>query len=103
MRALKNYSNSNIDLSLTKPNSVIENNLLNGETYLKAFNHLYECGAFNGQLKVQGDGNKQTKYLDKFLIYPPSEAINKMTLTEQDVFFPQRLLDCHYSFKAVEY
>jgi hypothetical protein len=91
MRTLKNYSNSNIDLSLTKSNSVIENNLLKGETYLKAFNRLYESGAFTGQLKVQGDENKQTKYMDEFLVYPPSEAINKMTLTEQDAFFQKEL------------
>jgi hypothetical protein len=32
MRTFKNYSNSNIDLSLTTSNSVIENNLLKGET-----------------------------------------------------------------------
>lgn len=91
MRTLKNYSNSNIDLSLTKSNSVIENNLLNGETYLKTFNRLYESGAFTGQLKVQGDENKQTKYLDEFLVYPPSEVIIKMTMTEQDAFFKKEL------------
>lgn len=91
MRTLKNYSNSNINLSLTKANSVIENNLLNGETYLKAFNRLHKIGAFTGQLKVQGDEKKQTKYLDEFLVYPPFEAINKMTLTEQDAFFRKEL------------
>lgn len=91
MRTLKNYSNSNIDLSYTKSNSIIENNLLKGETYLKAFNRLHKCGAFTGQLKVQGDEKKQTKYLDEFLVYPPTEEINKMTLTEQDAFFQKEL------------
>lgn len=91
MRTLKNYSNSNINLSLTKSNSIIENNLLNGETYLKAFNRLHKSGAFTGQLKVQGDEKKQTKYFDEFLVYPPFEVINKMTLTEQDAFFQKEL------------
>jgi hypothetical protein len=40
---------------------------------------------------VQWNENKQTKYLDEFLIYPPSEAINKMTPSEQDVFFQKGL------------
>jgi len=91
MRTLQNYSNTNIDLSLTKSNSVIENNLLNGETYLKAFSRLHNSGAFTGQLKVQGDEKKQTKYLDEFLVYPPYETISKMTLTEQDAFFQKEL------------
>lgn len=48
MRTLKNYSNKNIKASNTKFNSIIENNLLEGETYLKAFNRLYKNGAFTG-------------------------------------------------------
>ncbi len=87
MRKLNNYSNENIDLSHTKFNSIIENNLNQGETYLKAFNRLYKSGAFTGQLKVQGDEMKQTKYLDEFLVYPPYEKIKEMNLSEQDEFF----------------
>ena len=42
-------------------------------------------------MKVQGDEKKQTKYLDEFLVYPPFEAFNNMTLTEQDAFFQKEL------------
>lgn len=101
MRTLKNYSNSNIDLSFTKLNSVIENNLLNGETYLKAFTRLHKSRAFTGQLKVQGDEKKQTKYLDEFLVYPPYEAISKMTLEEQDAFFQKELKAIQKYFKDI--
>lgn len=87
MRTLKKYSNDNIDLSHTKFNSVIINNLFEGEGYLKAFNRLNKSGAFTGQLKVQGDINKQTKFIDEFLVYPPYEAISKMTPSEQDELF----------------
>lgn len=101
MRTLKNYSNSNIDLSFTKLNSAIENNLLNGETYLKAFTRLHKSRAFTGQLKVQGDEKKQTKYLDEFLVYPPYEAISKMTLEEQDAFFQKELKAIQKYFKDI--
>ena len=43
-RTLKNYGNKNIDLSLTHLNTCIVNNLKNGETYLAAFNRMYESG-----------------------------------------------------------
>ena len=79
-RKSKSYSNENIDTSYTKFNSTIEDNLLEGETYLKAFYRHYNNGAFTGQLKEQGDENKQTKFLDEFLVYPPNES---MALTEE--------------------
>lgn len=63
------------------------NNLKNGETYLTAFNRMYESGEFKGQLKVQGAVDKQTKFLDEFLVYPPNEKILKMSLEEQEAFF----------------
>ncbi len=81
-RALKNYGNKNIDASLTHLNTCIVNNLKDGETYLTAFNRLYESGEFKGQLKVQGAVDKQTKFLDEFLIYPPYEKITEMSLEE---------------------
>lgn len=91
MRTLKHYSNENIDLFLTKFNSIIENNLNKGESYLTAFNRLHRNGAFTGQLKVQGDELKQTKYLDEFLVYPPYEKIKEMSFSEQDEFFRKEM------------
>lgn len=63
------------------------NNLKDGETYLAAFNRLYKNGVFKGQLKVQGAEEKQSKFLDEFLIYPPYEIITQMSLEEQEAFF----------------
>jgi hypothetical protein len=91
-RTLKNYGNKNIDASLTHLNTCIVNNLKNGETYLAAFNRLHESGEFKGQLKVQGAVDKQTKFLDEFLIYPPYEKITEMSLEEQEAFFKKELL-----------
>lgn len=90
-RTLNNYGNKNIDTSRTHLNSDIANNLNDGETYLTAFNRLYEKGAFKGQLKVQGSEEKQTKFLDEFLVYPPYEKITEMTLEEQELFFRKEL------------
>lgn len=90
-RTLKNYGNKNIDASLTHRNTCILNNLKNGETYLTAFNRMYESGEFKGQLKVQGAVDKQTKCLDEFLVYPPNEKISEMSLEEQDIFFKKEL------------
>lgn len=90
-RILKNYGNKNINTSLTHLNSDIANNLNDGETYLTAFNRLYEKGEFKGQLKVQGSKEKQTKFLDEFLVYPPYERITQMTLEEQELFFKKEL------------
>ena len=90
-RTLKNYGNENIDLSLTSLNSTLINNLKDGETYLSAFNRLYENGEFKGQLKVQGAVDKQTKFLEEFLVYPPYEKITEMSLEEQESFFQKEL------------
>lgn len=90
-RTLKIYGNKNIDASLTHLNSCIANNLKEGETYLTAFNRLYKNGEFMGQLKVQGAEEKQTKFLDEFLVYPPYEKISEMTHEEQDIFFKKEL------------
>lgn len=90
-RTLKNYGNKNIDASLTHLNTNIVNNLKEGETYLTAFNRLYQNGVFKGQLKIQGAEEKQTKFLDEFLVYPPSEKISEMSLEEQEVFFKKEL------------
>ena len=60
-------------------------NLKDGETYLTAFNRLYENRVFKGQLKVQGAEDKQTKFVDEFLIYPPYEKITEMSLVEQGI------------------
>lgn len=90
-RTLKNYGNKNMDASLTHLNSIIVDNLNDGETYLTAFNRLYEKGEFKGQLKVQGSEKKQTKFLDEFLVYPPYEKIIQMTLKEQELFFKKEL------------
>ncbi len=90
-RTLKNYGNKNTDASLTHRNTCIVNNLKNGETYLTAFNRMYESGEFKGQLKVQGAVDKQTKCLDEFLVYPPNEKISEMSLEEQDIFFKKEL------------
>jgi hypothetical protein len=57
-KILKNYRNKNINVSLTHLNTSIANNLKYGETYLTAFNHLYENREFKGQLKVQGAEKK---------------------------------------------
>lgn len=43
------------------------------------------------QLKVQGAEEKQTKFLDEFLVYPPYEKITEMTLEEQEIFFKKEL------------
>lgn len=90
-RTLKNYGNKNIDASLTHLNTCIVNNLKDGETYLTAFNRLYESGEFKGQLKVQRAEEKQTKFVDEFLVYPPSEKIKEMSLEEQEAFFKKEL------------
>jgi hypothetical protein len=67
------------------------NNLKDGETYQAAFKRLYGSGEFKGQLKVQGDVNKQTKFLEEFLVYPPYEKITEMSLEEQEAFFQKEL------------
>lgn len=90
-RTLKNYGNKNIEPSLTNLNTTIANNLKKGETYLSAFNRLRDNGEFKGQLKVQGAEEKQTKFLDEFLVYPPYEKITEMSLEEQEVFFQKVL------------
>ncbi len=90
-RTLKNYGNKNIDASLTHLNSNIVDNLKDGETYLTAFNRLYESGEFYGQLKVQGAEEKQTKFLDELLVYPPYETIIEISLEEQELFFRKEL------------
>ena len=91
-RTLKNYGNKNIDTLLTHLNTCIVNNLKNNETYLDAFKRMYESGEFKGQLKVQGAVDKQTKFLDAFLFYPPYEKITEMNFEEQEVFFKKELL-----------
>lgn len=90
-RTLKNYGNKNINTSLTHLNTCIVNNLKDGETYLTAFKRMYENGEFKGQLKVQGAVDKQTKFLDEFLVYPPNEKISQMSLEEQEAFFKKEL------------
>lgn len=57
----------NIDKSLTHLNTKIVNILKDRETYLIAFNRLYENGEFKGQLKVQGAVDKQTKFFDHLI------------------------------------
>lgn len=86
-RRCKDYSNKNIVAELTPQNSILIDNLQENETYLRAFNRLYKEGVFKGQLKVNGDKNKQTKFIDEFLVYPPYEKINTMTIEEQNTFF----------------
>ncbi len=76
--------NKNIDASLTYLNTCIVNNPKDGETYLTAFNRRYESGEFKGQMKVQGADEKQTKFVDEFLVYPPNEKITEMSLEEQE-------------------
>jgi len=44
-----------------------------------------------GQLKVQGAEEKQTKFADEFLIYPPYEKITEMSHDEQEIFFKKEL------------
>lgn len=90
-RTLKNYRNKNIEAYLTHLNTCIANNLKDGETYLTAFNRLYKNGEFKGQLKVQSAEEKQTKFVDEFLIYPPYEKITEMSLEEQEIFFKKVL------------
>ena len=90
-RTLKNYGNENIDSSLTHLNTIIANNLKKGENYLSAFNRIRDNGEFKGQLKVQGAKEKQTKFLDEFLVYPPYEKITKMSLEKQEEFFKKEL------------
>ncbi len=90
-RTLKNYGNENIDLSLTPLNSTLINNLKDGETYQTAFKRLYESGEFKGQLKVQGAVDKQTKFLEEFLVYPPYEKITEMSFEEQEAFFQKEM------------
>lgn len=91
-RTLKDYGNKNIDVSLTHLNTCIANNLKKGETYLTAFNRLRDDGEFQGQLKVQGAKEKQTKFLDEFLVYPPYDKITEMSFQEQETFFKKELL-----------
>lgn len=74
-KTLDNYGNKNIDKSLAPLNTKIVNNLKEGETYLTAFNRLYDRGELKGQLKVQGAVDKQAKFLEEFLVYPPYEKI----------------------------
>ncbi|HHV10038.1 MAG TPA: hypothetical protein GXX75_07150 [Clostridiales bacterium] len=62
-RTLKNYGNKNVDSSLTHLNTCIVNDLKNGETYLTAFNRMYESGEFKGQLKVQGAVDKRIYFM----------------------------------------
>lgn len=90
-RTAKNYTNTNIDSSLTKNNTTMLFNLQKDETYLRAFNRLYEGKEFQGQLKVQGGKDKQTKFFDEFLIYPPYEIINAMSIPEQNAFFKEEI------------
>jgi hypothetical protein len=97
-RTLKNYGNKNIDAALTHLNTNIVNNLKDGETYLTAFNRLYESGEFKGHLKVQGAVDKETKFLDEFLIYPPYEKITEMSLEKQETFFKKELQAIHNYF-----
>lgn len=91
-RTLKNYRNKNIDSSLTHLNTCIANNLKKGETYLSAFNRLRDNGALQGQLRVQGAKEKQTKFLDDFIVYPPYEKIAKMSFEEQEALFKKELV-----------
>ena len=90
-RTGKNYKNKNIDYSLTKNNTTFLYQLQENETYLKAFKRLYERNVFQGQLKVQGEADKQTKFIDEFLIYPPYDIINAMSISEQNNFFKEEI------------
>lgn len=87
----ENHSNQNIVHSLTDRNTVLLNNLQNNETYLAAFKRLYSDNEFHGQLKVNGEEAKQTKFLDEFLVYPPYEKITAMSIKEQNEFFKKEL------------
>lgn len=87
----ENHSNQNIVLSLTDRNTVLLNNLQDNETYLAAFKRLYSDNEFHGQLKVNGEESKQTKFLDEFLVYPPYEKITAMSINEQNEFFKREL------------
>lgn len=90
-RMLENSSNKNIQKSLSKFNTYLVNNLQDGETFMKAFYRFRDNGLFKGQLKIQGDTDKQTKFLDEFLVYPPYQRITEMTLEEQNIFFKKYL------------
>lgn len=61
-RKLENSSNKNIQKSLSKFNTYLVNNLHDGETFMKAFYRLRDNGLFKGQLKIQGDADKQTSF-----------------------------------------
>ena len=65
------HSNQNIVSSLTENNIVLLNNLQDNETNLATFKRLYSNNTFHGQLKVNGEEAKQTRFLYKFLVYPP--------------------------------
>ncbi len=90
-RKLENSINPNIQKSLSKFNTYLVNNLQDGETFMKAFYRFRDDGLFKGQLKIQGDTDKQTKFLDEFLVYPPYQRITEMTNEEQDIFFKKYL------------
>ncbi len=82
-RTLKSYGNKNLDVSLTHLNTCIVNNLKDGETYLTAFNRLYESGEFKGQLKVQGemhDFGEAEKHLEveAFKLKEAEKSLNKL-------------------------
>lgn len=91
MRKQQCYSNQNIQKNKSAYNTIIENNLIGNETFLQAFNRLYNNGVFTGQLKIQGSVDKQTKFLDEFLIYPPYEFIQGMSIEKQNEFFKKEL------------
>ena len=61
-RKLENSSNKNIQKSLSKFNTYLVNNLQDRETFMKAFYRLRDNGLFKGQLKIQGDADKQTSF-----------------------------------------
>lgn len=90
-RRCEKYSNKNIVSELTPHNTILINNLQNNETYLQAFKRLYTDGEFKGQLKINGVKDKQTKFIDEFLVYPPYDKINSMTIEEQNIFFQKEL------------
>lgn len=91
MRKQQCYSNKNIQKNKSAYNTIIENNLNENETFLQAFNRLYNNGVFTGQLKIQGSVDKQTKFLDEFLIYPPYKFIQSMSIEKQNEFFKKEL------------
>lgn len=91
MRKQQCYSNKNIQKDKSMNNTIIENNLKTNETFLQAFNRLYNNGVFTGQLKIQGSVDKQTKFLDEFLIYLPYEFIHALPIEKQNEFFQKEL------------